>query len=366
MPKSKKEGQIGDYWLTQRAGRPSYYRTWFDPQSRQTRRASLGTSDLREAQLRLAEWVSKHARMDNEPVGETLLETVLLRYWEGHAKHIKSARSQRASLRYWSTFFAGAMISELTIERQEQFVGWLRQMKLSPSTVKKVVGVARWALNRAYERQEISAPPSIVRVKEPPRAMRRLDTREVQALVEESRQTPHLHMFVMLALNTLSRPGALLELTRTQCDLDRSLIYLNPPGREQTKKRRPVVPITATLRPYIEACQMGYLVQYRGKPVESIKNAWRKAIKRAGLGGDVVPMTLRRTMARELRRRGVQAWDVAGIMGHRMDERVTEIYAEYDPGYLKQAVEAIDSYMGEVVRVEPRIRLVAQEDRDDG
>ena len=286
--------------------------------------------------------------MRDEPVSETLLETVLLRYWEKHAKHVASARSQRHSLSYWSDFFAGAMISELTIERQEQFIASLEAKNLSSSMIKKIVGAGKWALNFAYKRQEISAPPHIIQVREKRPAMRRLSVDEVRALLTAI-ETPHLRMFAMLALSTLARPGALLELTKFQCDLDHRVIYLNPRGREQTKKRRPIVPISSTLFPHIERAPAGPLVQFRGRPVARISTSWSKAVARAGLGDDVTPMTLRRTMARELRRRGVQPWDVAGIMGHAMDERTTEIYAEYDPGFLKSAVEAIDGYMTEVL-----------------
>lgn len=357
---SQKDNRIGDYWLTQRQGRPSWYRTWFDAEARQTRRSSLGTADLREAQIRLAEWVAGNARMRDEPVEETLLETVLLRYWERHARHVASARSQRHSLSYWSEFFPGVMITELTIERQEQFVAWLRSRGLSSSMIKKIVGVAKWALNFAYRRQEITAPPHIIAVREKRPPMRRLSIDEVRRLIGAI-DTPHVKMFVMLALNTLSRPGALLELTRFQCDLDARVIYLNPHGREQTKKRRPIVPITGTLFPYIEPAPAGPLVQFRGKQVKSIRTSWQKAVSAAGLGTDVVPMTLRRTMARELRRRGVQPWDVAGIMGHSMEERTTEIYAEYDPGYLETAVCAIDEYMTEVLGTRFACPVRAQE-----
>lgn len=155
----------------------------------------------------------------------------------------------------------------------------------------------------------------------------------------------------LLVLNTLSRPGALLELTKFQCDLDRRVIYLSPRGRDQTKKRRPIVPITATLFPYIERAPAGPLVQFKGRSLSRITMSWNKAVTRAGLGDDVMPMTLRHTMAREPRRRGVQPWDVAGIMCHSIEERTTEIYAEYDPTYLKSAVDAIDSYMTEVLLI---------------
>lgn len=89
---SKKFCRIGEYWLSERLGRPSWYRTWFDHETRQTKRSSLGTGDLREAEMRLAEWVATNGRMRDELVTETLLETVLHRYWERHACHVASAR----------------------------------------------------------------------------------------------------------------------------------------------------------------------------------------------------------------------------------------------------------------------------------
>jgi integrase len=177
--------------------------------------------------------------------------------------------------------------------------------------------------------------------------MTRLEVEEIARLFDAIEQE-HLFMFVMLAVNTLSRPGAILELTIDQCDLTRNLIHLNPEGRLQTKKRRPIVPISGTLKPFIEAIPSGHLVQFRGRPIQSIRTAWQKTIRHAGLPTSISPMTLRRTMARELRRRGVQPWDLAGLMGHITKESTTEIYAEYDPEYLKQAIQAIDAYLKEV------------------
>ena len=58
-------------------------------------------------------------------------------------------------------------------------------------------------------------------------------------------------------------------------------------------------------------------------------------MKRAGLSPDVSPYTLRHTMATELRKRGVPAWEVAGLLGHKAGSyRTTEIYAKFGPDYL--------------------------------
>ena len=95
-------GQISDYWLSQRPNSPVWCRTWFDPATRQTCRASLGTSDFREAQLALAAWVTLNAAMRRELPSEVALDACLLRYWEHQAKALRSADQARIALKKWS------------------------------------------------------------------------------------------------------------------------------------------------------------------------------------------------------------------------------------------------------------------------
>ena len=73
----------------------------------------------------------------------------------------------------------------------------------------------------------------------------------------DAAEQSHLRMFLLLLLGTAARPEAVLQLTRFQCDLERRLIDLNPPGRVQNKKRRPVVPMPDFLAPWIEAAGAG-------------------------------------------------------------------------------------------------------------
>jgi integrase len=372
MAKRRKQrpGQIGDYWISLRPNSPIYCRTWFDPISRQTRRASLGTTDLHEAEIELARWITVNGRLHQERPADVPLETVLVRYWERHGRKVAMAASLRANLGYWSTYFPGATVGEVTVSSQHEFVDWLKAKRVartgepySSSYVKKIVAAGAAALRDAHQRGQLTAIPPLVQVKEHRPQLCRLEVGGVATLLDAI-QTDHLYMFVMLALNTLSRPGALFELHREQCSLVDRLIFLNPPGREQTRKFRPVVPITETLYPLIKDASPGLLVHWRGKPVRQIDRVWRETIARAGLGAGVDRMTLRRTMARELRRRGVQPWDLGGIMGHKAkDHDTTEIYAAYDPNYLAAAVAAIDGFMSEIGRVaaRPIIRSKHQE-----
>src|SRR3546814_17586616 len=59
----------------------------------------------------------------------------------------------------------------------------------------------------------------------------------------------HVHLFTLISLSTHGRTEAILELEAPQ--VRDGIIYLNPPGRMQTKKRRSTVPVAPSLRPWL-------------------------------------------------------------------------------------------------------------------
>ena len=115
-------------------------------------------------------------------------------------------------------------------------------------TIKRVLGTVKAAVQWAWKNGELERPIPFLTVQDGPGRERLLEAAELAALWDGAEQ-PHLQMFIMLLLGTTGRPAAVLELTRERCDLDRRLIDLNPAGRAQTKKRRPVVSMPDFLRP---------------------------------------------------------------------------------------------------------------------
>ncbi|WP_262363465.1 site-specific integrase [Xylella fastidiosa] len=158
----------------------------------------------------------------------------------------------------------------------------------------------------------------------------------------------HERTYLALAYGTLARPETILGLQREFADTQRRLLTQNPPGRKQTKKHRPVVPICDFLLPWILSVDSGPLVHWHGKPIASFKTAWRKLRTRAGLPKDTVPKVIRHTMATELRSAGVAAQDIQGMLGHRAYGGATDVYAKYRPDYMADAVRAIDAYMAQL------------------
>lgn len=341
-------GQIGSYWLSQRGNSPAWCRTWFDPDTRQTRRASLGTTDFPDAQLRLAEWVTQNQTLQFERPENVALETILVRYYEGHAKHIKSGEQALYACRKFSEFFPGLLVSELTPDRLDAFVQWMRDKRLSDGYISRTLSTLKAALNRAFKRQEVQRVPYIPLPSGGAPRERRLSLSESAALFDAC-GSEHLFLYLVLAFGTLARPAALLELRRSQIDFENRLINLNQAGRQQNKKYRPALPMAKTLQLWLERIDGELIVSYHGKPIRGIKTAFTIAREKAGLDASVTPYTIRHTMATELRKRGVPPWEVAGMLGHRSaGYRTTEIYAKYDPTYLGKAVAAIDAYFTEL------------------
>lgn len=350
----KRNFQLGDYYLTRRGNSPAWCRTWFDPNTRQTKRASLGTTDFEQAKQILTDWFIANRSVENQPSTITPLAEVIARYWEQHAQYIASAERTNISLNYWLDFFEDRAVADLApIGIQEEFHSWLLAKGMKASSVSRVLSAGRAAINRAWKRGEIENAPFIHDVKKaaqtsaPPRG-RPLEVEEV-AMLFDAAPRRHLRHYILFMLATAARPDAIRDLTIDRCDLENRLITLNPQNRQQTSKYRPtvrmpesIVKLVETLKKDNKAC---HVVAYGTRRVDSVKTSWRKARADAGLDDQVNPYSLRHTMARWLRKEGVAAWEVSAQLGHKRRElSITEIYAPYDPVYLASAAKAIDSF----------------------
>ena len=78
-----------------------------------------------------------------------------------------------------------------------------------------------------------------------------LTCQEIAAIIDQINDQ-HLLLLMILLIHLGARVGAILDAIKAQIDLEQNLFDLNPPGRETTNKGRPVLPIPATLRPWLE------------------------------------------------------------------------------------------------------------------
>ena len=198
-------------WLSKRVGSGRWYRTWFDRSAGQTRRASLGTKDLRDAIGRLWAWNLENGDLANIPASEISLAEVLTRYYQRHASHQRSRDTARLVLRKWTDYFPAITVFELTTDRQNCFVKYLRAQGYADGYIQKILSVGKAALNLAKTNSEITALPPLISVTGDGERDRILSLDEVSALFNTV-QHNHVLMYLMVAFNTLARPEAILEL----------------------------------------------------------------------------------------------------------------------------------------------------------
>lgn len=340
----RQQSRIGNFWLSKRPNSDAWCITSFDARTRQTRRASTGEVDLHAAELRLAAHVTTSATMRREPAHDTPLATVLVRYYEHHAKALPSALCAKIALAKWVDFFGDCVVSDVTPARQSEFVTKLRSAGLSNGYIRRVLSTGQSALNRALKHGEIATAPHVFLNLAPegqPR-QRVLTKAEMARLFAAAAETPHLLAYLTIAVATCARKDAILDLTTFQCR--DGLVFLNPPGRVQTKKHRPTVRMADELAALVARTPAGPLVTYHGVRVMSVKTAFNEARERAGLSADVIPTTIRHTMATYLYERGESRDEIEMWMGHRTGNKTTSRYIKVSPEYLTRILRATNDY----------------------
>jgi integrase len=161
----------------------------------------------------------------------------------------------------------------------------------------------------------------------------------------------HIGRFVLIALYTGTRPGAVMSASfahgrgRSFVDLERGIFYRLAEGRRATNKRQPPVPLPPRLLSHLRRwvrldIVKDYFVEWNGKPVQSIKVGYGRAISLAGLSGKVTPHTLRHTAATWLMQAGVSIWEAAGYLG-MSPAMVEETYGHHHPAHMQGATKAI-------------------------
>lgn len=345
---TRREFQIGDYYLSQRDGSPAWYRTRYEPKARRTERVSLGTESFEEAKERLTDWYIANRVPVQERPQEAFIADVLRRYYTEHGSKIRSAVQANVAVNHWLDFWGTDSVAALRdIRRQEEFQAKLLARGMKASAVNRVLVVGKAALNRAYKRGELEAAPYVALMPLGQAAEPRGEPMSVAQLAAlYGNAAPHLQIFIRWMLGTAARPEAIRTLHRDQ--VAEGLIYLNPRGRTQNKKYRATVKLIPSLAGDVWE---GWLITYEGERVKSLRTAWEAARERAKLGDEFKPYSLRHTAARWMRRRGVPGEEVSQQLGHKPDEHsTTRIYTADDPAYLKKAAKALDGLVSAMVK----------------
>ena len=340
-------------YLAERLPSGRLYRCRYAPGMQTPKRVGLGHCDVPRARQELSAHVAASFVHDRAPAAGVTVAYVLRRYYENHAVNIPSAAQAEIACRQLLEIVGDDLVSDLSRTRQNQIVAALRATGKNGSTVSRILSVLRAALRWCERHDEIAVAPFVLDVAKGA-ARDRVATLDELAAFWTAIDTRTVENFYLLAVCTGGRAQAILDLTRRQCDLDRRLIDLNPAGRAQTKKRRPVVRMAEALVPVIRSAGPGFVVHKGGLPLPEIRSPWARVRRLAELPDDFTPNVLRHTVATWLREQNVPEGEAAGFMGHRWSTRTTEVYAKYRPDFQHEAVRAIDCLIKEIARVAGR------------
>jgi len=185
---------------------------------------------------------------------------------------------------------------------------------------------------------------------------------------EPGKRRGSLHAFLVGSICTIARPSSVCDISvspeRQQWWPGAPSLDLNPHGRSQNKKFRPVVPVLPLLDEWLKAeyatyqalapedrVGRGWLVNYYGRGIQDVDSAWKAMLDSLKLptGREWRPYVLRHSLATLVRNLGAEKWDLKGYMGHDAGD-VTETYAV---GEFPSVVRALSGIIEEIERLRP-------------
>ena len=324
-----------DYRLTRLRGEWAVA-VWQD--GKRVNRSTLGTSDRKEAEQRLAVFVAQFERP------ERLTVAYIWQAYRNANVQKRIAANMDYSGRAVLPELGHLLPDEITDAKCRSYAATRKKAGRKPGTVWTELNHLQVALNWALKQRLIPHAVSVDKPSKPAPKDRRLTREEGKRLLDAA-ASPHIAIAIHLMLGTGARIGAILDLTWDRVDLDRGMVSYPNPDDTGRRKGRATVPVPPDLLKRLTEARRGamtdYVVEWAGKQVGSIKRGFARAVADAGLA-NVTPHVLRHTAATWMAEAGHPMTEIAAVLGH-VDSRTTErVYAKFSPQFLKSAVAALD------------------------
>lgn len=327
-----------------------YYIRWSE--RGRSRERATGTADRREAEKIFAQWLLERddavARTGPRYPAEVGIAEMLAVYAQESAPDLAAPERVGYAIDRLCDWWGDRRVDAVRPETCRQYRRHRIAAGRKDATAGKELSTLRAALNWAVKNGYLVSAPFVELPPRPPGSDRWLSRGEVAALLRESRRNKkarlHLPLFILIAVYTGARHGAILGLRWSQIDLAGGRIDFNEPGRRRTNKRRPIIPIPRGLHWFLirahARASSPYVIAYQGQPIKRIRRSFDAACRRAGLVG-VTRHTCRHTAGTWLAQAGVDLHQIGGWLGHS-SERTTELYAHHHPDHFAAAKRAME------------------------
>ncbi len=359
MPKRRtpKIFEYGGYWLDKTKYSRSWQCCWYDKRTRQTVRRSLDTENLEEAKDRLVEYVQANRELRNERPDGVIYLDLLNRFLKEYVPTIASPKTSMVHVKQIYPFIdTGLLVSDFGPRYQRQLgqrlkdhYGW------ADATLKRYMTTMQRVLTWAVREELISDAPRTWAFKDGEFKRRKTFTVEqIAALLDAAPE--HVKRFIIAMLCTCARPGALLHLQPSRCDLEENIIDLHPEGWPRTNKINPVISIVKHMGPLIETAG-NFIIEKDGKQIrrDTMGKMFNKVRDSIGLDKELTAYCLRHTIAKHLRVKRIPDYQRKMMLGHT-DTNTTDKYysGDFEPDELIQAGKAIDDFIEKIGRAATR------------
>lgn len=332
-------------------------------------RISTRTSCRGEAEEALAEYISRKFRPSGPVQADELSVSQALAYYAEErgpelADPARAAYAIEALDRFWGDLPASA-INGPTCRRYSSERG------VSPSTVRRELGVLQAALRHCAREGYLIAAPEVWRPAPKPSEERWLTRQEAAWLLRAARALNvdgrHLADFILCGLYTGTRKAAILRLHIDRAnvlgghvDTERGVLYRRASVERETAKRRRPARLPAKYLAHIRrqaARGRCYVVEdYRGAMIGDIRKGWSRAVTLAeemaaakeieidlsySDGRKITPHVLKHTAITWALQRGASIWDAAGYFSTSA-ETIERVYGHHSPTHQETAVAAMN------------------------
>lgn len=408
--------QLGPYWLEYRAERDDWSICWYDPAARTRRRRKTGVGGggrdepPEAAQKALADFYLEASKpAEPQPKAAAIVSELMARWLAEEAATNADPARDAISIKHWLRFFerecglgriiGGVTVADVNKALVDRFIRFRKAEGVGGHTISRDLSALRATLTWSWREELIESAPFVRDVDPKDKAKPReliYSMEQLAALLEVAWGRPerrHVFLYSLIALSTCGRSEAILDLHDHQ--LDRGLIYFLDPDRDQTSKRRSIVPIASTLAPWLEGIK-GKVIKYRAELAHErwadpnvpefferdcydLGNAFDACLIEAGLSRPVLdatgapvmspprrklgeaephpklrglgtPNTLRHTIITEMHRRGVDERQIDMAAGHAPIGTGKRNYMHLRPDYLAELIAAVEDFWRDMRR----------------
>ncbi|MBO6267243.1 MAG: site-specific integrase [Synergistaceae bacterium] len=237
-------------------------------------------------------------------------------------------------IRHLSLHLGKLRVLSLTKKDIEKYVVICRAANLSDMTTKRRLSILRaacaWAVNTGMLPENPLLSVKIEFVDSP--KILPPDIGELQKILAAAQ--PHVQRVLIAGLATGARigPCELFRLQWKDVDFERRIINMPSAQKRHCEKYRPV-PIREDFFPWLKLwhkddmkCGSPYVIHWHGKPVRTIGQSWKRALKKAGITRRIRPYDLRHAFVTNALEAGADLGAIAAIIGHASPRMILRVY----------------------------------------